>query len=123
MSVTKLQHHFVNLAKRLNAWRGIMVLFAIIGGALLGASLLLDNPQMNNYQVGYILLLGWSLLGYFFIASFSLYDGHISADASWLSRGKHKLAKIFIRIITLIFVLMVAVTLYLTLRLISVFSS
>lgn len=123
MNVTKLQHHFVHLAKRLNAWRGTMVLLAIIGGALLGASLLLDNPQMNNYQVGFILLLGWSLLGYFFIASFSLYDGHISADASWLSRVKHKLAKIFIRIITLIFVLMVAVTLYLTLRLISVFSS
>ena len=123
MSVTKLQHHFVNLAKRLNAWRGIMVLLAIIGGALLGVSLLLDNSKMNNYQVGFILLLGWSLLGYFFIASFSLYDGYIPADASWFSRVKHKLAKIFIRILTLIFILMVAVTLYLTLRLISVFSS
>ncbi len=100
-----------------------MVLLAIMGGALLGVSLLLDNPTMNNYQVSFILLLGWSLLGYFFIASFSLYDGHISADASWLSRVKHKLAKIFIRILTLIFVLMVAVTLYLTFRLISVFSS
>ncbi|TMO83981.1 hypothetical protein [Pseudoalteromonas spongiae] len=123
MSVTKLQHHFVNLAKRLNAWRGITVLLAFISGALLGASLLLDNPQMNNYQVGFILLLGWSLPGYFFIASFSLYDGHIPANASWLTRVKHKLAKFFIRILTLIFVLMVAVTLYLTLRLISVFSS
>lgn len=123
MSVTKLQQHFVNLAKRLSPWRSVMVFLACLAGGALFISLLLNNPLLNYFQVGFILLFAWSLLGYFFIASFSLYNAHIPTNAPWLTRVKHKLANIIIRVITLIFLLLVAVSLYLTVRLISVFGS
>lgn len=122
MSVTKLQSRFINLAKRLNAWRGVMLLAAFVAFALLITSLVLNTPFLNSLQAGFLLLFCWSLLGYFFIACFSLCDQNQPVNASWFMRLKHKLVNIFIRIITLIFIVLTAITLYLTLRLITVFN-
>jgi len=121
MSATKLHHYFITLAKRLNAWRGILILLALVAFAVLIVSLILNTPLLNSLQVGLLLLLSWSLLGYFFIACFALFNQSLPVDASWFMRIKHKLANIIIRIFTLIFIVMLAITLYLTLRLISVF--
>ena len=123
MSATKLHHYFITLAKRLNAWRGILILLALVAFAVLIVSLILNTPFLNSLQVGLLLLLSWSLLGYFFIACFALFNQSLPVDASWFMRIKHKLANIIIRIFTLIFIVMLAITLYLTLRLISVFGA
>lgn len=123
MSATKLHHYFIALAKRLNAWRGILILLALVAFAVLIVSLILNTPFLNSLQVGLLLLLSWSLLGYFFIACFALFNQSLPVDASWFMRIKHKLANIIIRIFTLIFIVMLATTLYLTLRLISVFGA
>lgn len=123
MSATKLHHYFITLAKRLNAWRGILILLALVAFAVLIVSLILNTPFLNSLQVGLLLLLSWSLLGYFFIACFALFNQSLPVDASWFMRIKHKLANIIIRIFTLIFIVMLATTLYLTLRLISVFGA
>lgn len=122
MSVTKLQSRFISLAKRLNAWRGVSLLAAFVAFALLLTSLVLNTPFLNSLQAGFLLLICWSLLGYFFIACFSLCDQNLPTNATWFMRLKHKLVNIFIRIITLTFVLLTAITLYLTVRLISLFS-
>lgn len=122
MSVTKLQSRFISLAKRLNAWRGVSLLVAFVAFALLLTSLVLNTPFLNSLQAGFLLLICWSLLGYFFIACFSLCDQNLPTKATWFMRLKHKLVNIFIRIITLTFVLLTAITLYLTVRLISLFS-
>ena len=123
MSATKLHHYFITLATRLNAWRGILILLALVAFAVLIVSLILNTPFLNSLQVGLLLLLSWSLLGYFFIACFALFNQSLPVDASWFMRIKHKLANIIIRIFTLIFIVMLATTLYLTLRLISVFGA
>ena len=123
MSATKLHHYFITLAKRLNAWRGILILLALVAFAVLIVSLILNTPFLNSLQVGLLLLLSWSLLGYFFIACFALFNQSLPVDASWIMRIKHKLANIIIRIFALIFIVMLATTLYLTLRLISVFGA
>jgi hypothetical protein len=112
--------HLVSLAKVLSPWRYLASLSAVIGTGLLFASLIFQVPTVDRLQVPLILITAWGLLGYFYIASFSKISLTTSENLNWLQRIKHKLANFFIKLFFILFVALLAITTYLTYRLLTV---
>jgi glucan phosphoethanolaminetransferase (alkaline phosphatase superfamily) len=116
----KIFINLLSLAKVLDSWRHLASFLALIGASLLIASLVFYLPAIERLQVPLILITAWGLLGYFYIASFSKISLTTSENLNWLQRIKHKLANFFIKLFFILFVALLAITTYLTYRLLTV---
>lgn len=116
----KIFINLLSLAKVLDSWRHLASFLALIGASLLIASLVFYLPAIERLQVPLILITAWGLLGYFYIASFSKISLTTSENLNWPQRVKHKLANFFIKLFFILFVALLAITTYLTYRLLTV---
>ena len=116
----KIYINLLSFAKSLSAWRYLASFTALVSASLFLASLVFHLPTIERLQVPLILITAWGLLGYFYIASFSKITLITTENVTWFQRLKHKLANFFIKIFFIIFALMLAITIYLTYRLLMV---